>query len=540
MALAIGLATPAYGTPADTSTAKHWIFIATRAEGPTPEAEVTARALERRARRGSAMLHWNRPPAPGCLGELEERGIHPIVVSRWLNAISAHLTPEQRADAQSLACVRSVRPVLQSDTQRQTEAFGSETPVSPLLRSADPFGPSERQLEMINALAPLQRGVTGSGVRIGFLDTEFGAFMHPVFDSLRSAGRVVDIRNFTGRSQSNRHGRSVASVAVGHAPGDLIGPGHGAEVLGATTEYVGFERNVEEDNLVAGLEWLEAQGADVVNISLGYTQFDSGETDYTQADLDGDTAVTTRAVDRAAALGVTVVVSAGNEGFCNAPSECWFYISTPADADSVIAVAAVDPDSARSPFSSFGPTADGRIKPDIAAPGRAVTVATSNGRYRPGSGTSYASPLVSGVAAQMLQVNPDLTPMDVRRLLRETASQASRPDSILGWGIINAEAAIRRAERLGQPPPEELSLSAPFPNPATRRTTFELDVPEGGRQVEVRIYNVLGQRLRTRRADLGAGTHRLSFDVQSLASGLYLYAIDGRDLRTTGTFTVVH
>jgi hypothetical protein len=128
----------------------------------------------------------------------------------------------------------------------------------------------------------------------------------------------------------------------------------------------------------------------------------------------------------------------------------------------------------------------------------------------------------------------------VRRLLRETASQSSRPDSILGWGIINAEAAIRRAERLGQPPPEELSLSAPFPNPASRRTTFELNVPEGGRQVEVRIYNVLGQRLRTRRADLGAGTHRLSFDVQSLASGLYLYAIDGRDLRTTGTFTVVH
>ncbi len=532
MAMLGGSVPPAHGTAADTSATKYWIFFAARSAPDTQPAPITARAAERRRLRGTVSAPgWDQPPPAACLQRLRDRTIHPIVLSRWLNAASAHLTRSQRAAAAALDCVRSIQPVARSALQQQ--------PRSPLLNAPLAYGPSEQQLALINATAPLARGINGAGVRIGFLDTEYGAFMHPVFDSLRAQGRVIATRNFTGRTQNNRHGRSVASVAVGHAPGALVGPAHGAEVLAATTEYVGFERNVEEDYFVAGLEWLEAQGADVVNISLGYTRFDDGEASYSTDELDGDTAVTTRAVDRAASLGVLVVVSAGNEGFCSRPANCWFYISTPADADSALAVGAVDPDSVRSPFSSYGPTADGRIKPDVAAPGRSVRVASSNGRYRSGSGTSFASPLVTGVAAQMLQVNPNLAPMDVRRILRETSSQATRPDSILGWGIINADAAIQHAEALAQPPPPELSLSAPFPNPARQQTTFEIDVPEGGRQIEMRLYNVMGQLLRMRTADLNAGTHRLSFDVQSLASGLYLYTIEGRDLRHTGKVTVI-
>lgn len=517
-------------TPPD-STQKYWIFFGPEAKAGA-RSPITLRARERRAQRGT------RLPAPELAAEalpfLQRLQITPLVVSHWLNAVSAVLTPAQRQQVRSAALVQSVRPVAR--LHRAAPPAPSPSPlVSP--RATTRYGPSAQQLAAINAIAPLQRGLDGTGVHIGFLDTEFGDFMHPVFDSLRAEGRILGTRNFTGASQPNRHGQSVASVAVGRAPESLVGPAHGAEVLGATTEYAPFERTVEEDFFVAGLEWLEAQGADVVNVSLGYTRFEDGG--YTPDDLDGDTGVTTRAVDRAAALGVVVVVSAGNAGGCGTPADCWYFVGTPADADSAITVGAVAPDSSRSFFSSFGPTADGRTKPDVAAPGQSVIVARANGQYGPGSGTSFASPLVAGVAAQILQANPALGPIDVRRLLRETASQSNEPDNALGWGIINADAAVRAAERLRDPPPEEVIASAPFPNPASDRVGFELRMPEGEGRVHLRLFTVLGEHVAHRRFNLQPGTNRIELSTRGLASGLYVYALTGDTWRATGKITVV-
>lgn len=522
----------------ETVPPKYWLFFTDNPSAKTAPLDAarapTPRAEWRRRLRGRTSAPQSLRLNADCRRALIGQDIRLVVTSRWLNAVSAHLTLSQRTSAEALDCVRSVQPV--ASTHPMTPPPGS-----PLLHPAISYGPSERQLTMINAQLPLERDVNGRGVRVGFLDTEYGAFMHPVFDALRAEGRVIDTRNFTGRSQANRHGRMVASVALGYAPGELVGPAHGAEVLGTTTEYVPFERNQEEDFFVAGLEWLEAQGADVVNVSLGYTTFDEGESDYTPADLDGDTAVTTRAVDIAASLGVVVAVSAGNEA-CSAPDNCWYYISTPADADSAIAVAAVDPDSSRSPFSSFGPTADGRTKPGVAAPGRSVRIAGANGSYRFGSGTSFASPLVAGVAAQMLQVNPELNPIDIRRLLRESASQAQQPDNALGWGIIDADAAVRAAEALRDPPPDTPVAAAPYPNPTTDRAVFEVRMPDGGGRVELHIYNTLGREVYARHAELNRGTNQLTVDVRSLASGLYLYLLTSSetDLHQTGKLTVVH
>jgi subtilisin family serine protease len=184
----------------------------------------------------------------------------------------------------------------------------------------------------------------------------------------------------------------------------------------------------------------------VVNVSIGYTRFDEGQRSYAPSDLDGDTALPTRAVDRAAQMGVTVVTSAGNNG-CAVPKNCWYHLNSPADADSAITVGAVRPDSSLASFSSRGPTADGRTKPDVVVQGTQVVAAWKNGGYAEVGGTSFASPQVTGVVAQMLQVNPDLAPMQVRRLLRRTASQAHTPDSLRGWGVVDADAAIRAAER---------------------------------------------------------------------------------------------
>ena len=176
-------------------------------------------------------------------------------------------------------------------------------------------------------------------------------------------------------------------MLAGYAPGNLIGPAFKSEYLLAKTEIMAEEIQQEEDNYVAALEWGEALGADIACASLGYLDW------YTYNDLDGNTATTTIAVDIASNLGVLCVNSAGNEG-----DDPWYYIITPADADSVISVGAVLQNGEIANFSSRGPTYDGRIKPEVCAQGASTYCIRSNteNSYRTASGTSFSAPLSCG------------------------------------------------------------------------------------------------------------------------------------------------
>ncbi len=220
----------------------------------------------------------------------------------------------------------------------------------------------------------------------------------------------------------------------GYAPGTLIGPAYGADFLLAKTETDKFERPIEEDYWVAGIEWAESLGAEVVSSSLGYTDW------YTFADMNGLTAVTTRAANRAAELGVVVVNAAGNER-----GAAWNHIIAPADGFEVLAVGAVTSSGAIASFSSPGPTADGRIKPDVCALGvnnrLAANLADGTDTYDRGSGTSFATPLIGGVAALLLEAHPGWTPREVRAALLASASRSGAPNNDFGWGIANAAAA---------------------------------------------------------------------------------------------------
>lgn len=526
---------------------KYWIYLSDKPE--TQPVKISERALRRRANRGAVRPDWyDRPVSRSYVSELRAVGVEPVVESRWLNAVSAYLSDRARARIAALPFVRRVEPLA---TTTRLSAM-SRAPVSAGI-TAEPsvgpaaspplvfnliYGPSEKQLANINAIEPLENGINGAGVRLGFLDTPYNEFQHPVFDHLTSSRRLIDIRDFAG-PQSSTHGLSVASVAVGFQEGALIGPAHGAEVLAAITEYAPTETNQEEDNFVAGLEWLEQNGADVVNVSLGYTTFDSTQQSYTIEDLDGDTGVTTRAADRAASMGVVVVTSAGNSAACGSPENCWYYVGTPADGDSVIAVGAIRQDSTRAAFSSVGPTADGRIKPDVAAPGSSVYVAAPGGSFGTSSGTSFASPLVAGVVCQMLQVNPDLTPIEVRRLLRETASQPESPDNSLGWGIVNAAAAVQRAVALGSEYPEsanEIAVNA-FPNPATDYLMIHITASAPGRVI-LSLFDVLGRSVLTHERFVEPGQNAIRLSTRDLPSGLYVYSAAMGRMRGSGKVIV--
>lgn len=459
----------ASGATGNGEPTRYWIRFKDKPSSQAP-IDVSERTVQRRANRGTDVSALDdQPVSPVYVARLSRMGIRKVVESRWLNAISARLTPEQIQSIRDLPFVAEVRPVAMMKTTRQ--ASGPE-----VARIAVNQG--RLQLSSMNALAPLERGINDTGVRIGFLDTEFGGFKHPAFARLVREGRLVAYKNFTGRSQADRHGLSTASVAVGYQEGILVGPAYGAELVAATTEVSGSESHQEEDNFIAGLEWLESMGVDVVNASLGYTHFDKGGS-YTYKDLTGDVAPTSIAVDKAVKHGMVVVVSAGNDGDCESPEDgCWYYVGTPADADSVIAVGAINPDSTRAPFSAHGPTADGQIKPDVVAlgsfqfldghPAGLIAATEERNGYMYAAGTSFSGPLVAAVAAQMLQANPNLKPMEVRDILRATASKANAPDNHIGWGIVDADAAVREAERRAHLNPQQ---------PASATVSTEKDVP---------------------------------------------------------------
>ncbi len=542
MATAAGMAVAS--APPD--TLKYWVFFADKVSDgdafePEP-ARLTERTRDRRTLRG-----WHRADetdldvsvSPNYLDAVRTAGARIVVESRWLNAVSAFMTEKERAAVQDFDFVVDVRPVgvsnrsnaeVQMTSVLLSSLAGPST--SPLFRNSDtsqlPYGNSFTQLELVNAIGLLESGVNGTGVRVGILDTEFGDFQHPVFDSIVSEGRLIEYRNFTGGTQSDRHGRHVLSIMAGFSEDNLIGPAHKAEILAATTEWTPSERNQEEDFFVAGLEWMESMGVDVVNVSLGYSTFDAGQTSYTVADLDGDTGVTTRAADAAASLGVVVVAAAGNSG-CSNPTSCWYFVTTPADGDSVIAVGGTFSSGSRVSFSSRGPTADGRIKPDVAALAAGVAIATDNGQFATGSGTSFSAPIIAGVAAQVLQINPTLSPMEVRDILRITASQGGSPDNDLGWGIVDAAAAAAMAQGpFGNEKEIPLATGSvvAYPNPFVSTVNFEITAAGPVQHAELRIYDVLGREVAAPFAGgLQDGANRIAWHTASLASGVYLYRL---------------
>ncbi len=494
------------------SVPRYWIVPA---GGATVEAPpVTPAALARRALRAST-VPVERLLAPSAHAMLNALGVVPAVESRWLGAVSAPLTPDQLAAVAALPWVRAVRPVA-----RLQEAGGPvlAPAFAPALPAPPDAGPSLGQLQRIGADALLDAGLTGAGVRLGFLDTLFD-FAHPALAHVAADGRLVAVEDFTGGlPQDNYHGLYTTSVALGAADGALYGPAHGATVLAGTTEYAPTETHAEEDYFVAGMEWMEAQGADVVSVSLGYNVFDPGEGDYTYADLDGDTTPFTRVADRAATLGVVVVVSAGNAGDSD-----WHYITAPADGDSVITVGAVRPDGSHASFSGHGPTADGRIKPDVAAQGTDIVFATTSGGYASfGSGTSFSAPLVAGVVAQLLEARPAMTPMEVRDALRQTATQAGAPDHQLGWGIVQASAALAYATA-DEPEPDAGWRVFPSVVRAGAHVTAETRGP-----ATLVVTDALGRRV-AGAVVAGAGRHALA--LPRLAPGVYVIAGGGAPQR---------
>jgi subtilisin family serine protease len=397
----------------------------------------------------------SRSAAPAQLKRMED-AIHACGTvlrhrSRWLNAMSveAPLSAVPR-----LAALPFVERVQLVNRGRRSPPGGTPPlPKSALKRESisgtaagtglDPYGHSRAQLEQIDVVALNELGYTGTGVRVALFDDGFRT-THPATRSLS----VIAERDFVFQDDivdpepgdpptTADHGTATWAELGGYDPGLFLGAAYGAEFVLAKTEDIRAEYPVEEDNYVAALEWADSLGARVVSVSLAYFIFD-GEVGYGRTDLDGETIPLSRAVETAVSRGMVVVNAAGNSGPSSTSLEC------PADARHVIAVGAVDASGAIMDWSSRGPSADGRIKPEVVAMGWGNWTATTLHHWYDGfAGTSAATPLIAGGAALLLEAHPDWDAYRVREALIETARRAEHPDNDYGYGIADVAAAAR-------------------------------------------------------------------------------------------------
>jgi subtilisin family serine protease len=403
-----------------------------------------------------------------------------------------------------------------------TEKFA---PTQPIGAEDSIYGYSTLQILLENGLLLHQMGYKGKGIQIAVLDAGYtNAENLPVFDTLRNNGRILGSHDFVSGGSNvyyqHSHGTAVLSLMGGNSPGYLIGTSPDASFWLLRTEDAQTEYLIEEDNWVSGAEFADSVGADIITTSLGYTEFDYSFQNHSYRDMNGITTRISQAADMAFARGILVIASAGNEG-----NQTWHYISAPADAINIIAVGATSTSGNIAPFSSAGPSADGRIKPNIVASGWGTIVANTGGTFSLGSGTSFSAPIVAGLSASLWQAYPNATNKQIKTAIEESSSQYNNPDSIMGYGIPDFRKALDILYANIRKSSDPVIL--PFPNPFTQELSFKIFERIDDKKVNIFIWNIAGEKVLSNEENITGTT---TYDIPATGSeylkkGIYLVKI---------------
>ena len=365
------------------------------------------------------------------------------------------------------------------------------------------YGQASTQIDMLNGALLHQHNYTGQNVLLAVIDAGFkqvdtSAFFHHLF----VGHKLIDTYNFVGRNpnvyQYHYHGTEVLSTIVAKSNGLFVGTAPDVSVALYISEDVTRETPLEESYWAEAAERADSIGVDVINTSLGYNIFDRPEYNYSQSDLDGQTAFISRAAEIAVSRGINVVVSAGNSG----QNTQWPKIGFPADAQGVITVGAVDGNKVRAGFSSIGPTADGRIKPDVMAMGQGATVYYNN-QILSNNGTSFSAPIMAGIVACMVQAMPDKQPAEIKQALITIADRYHNPDNYYGYGIPD----FSRSPLINQ---NNALQAEVYPNPA-----HDFIYIKNNTSPMVKIYASDGKLVKQTKAVQN------KIDIRFLAKGIY-------------------
>ncbi len=521
---------------------------------------LSQRALDRRARHGIPLDSLDLPVPQSritsvlALGESEAgRPIQLLHRSRWFNGIVIRIDTalaDSAAVASLLTDIAALEGVVET---RSCHWHKTETPLdlSPLVQwrahQEHQSGPEwygmawgqvrQLRLDLIHGI-----GHRGEGMLVGVLDSGFDRVdTNPAFSRAHADGRITVGGNFPAGGAASPwiysehgHGAMVLSTMVGHldTPGGqhFLGTAPDAAYVLFRTEDVHWEHLVEEFHWVAAAERADSMGCDLLNTSLGYSLFDNPDSDHDPGELDGNTFRITQASDIAATKGMLVLNSAGNSG-----NSAWEKITAPADGDSVIAVGAVGVFGQHASFSSYGPSADGRVKPDLCATGRDAAYVHPDGSIRTGNGTSFSSPILCGAAASLWSAHPEQPAWAIRRALLESASQWASPDTSLGFGIPDLWAAHLALG--GQQPDSDAGNPALliYPNPVSSATSqlqvvFEepllLSAPSA--PLHWTVIDAVGRQIGGGTVERGKEVlSTITLDVAALSTGSHLLLLQG-------------
>lgn len=500
-----------------------------------PSAFLTQRALERRERQQIPVVENDIPVNSNYLAGVASTGANLLFQTRWLNGVTIETTNPDVLDAiNALPYVQQVRSLEEQPLRqliKEKDFFANELIVPgqmPEMKTVTGvnefnYGSGFGQISQINGIQLHNDGYKGQGMVIAVLDAGFIEVpTHIAFDSLWAQNRILGTKDFVEPGgdvyTQSYHGTAVLSTIGSNVAGQLVGTAPWASFWLLRPEYVFSENLIEEYNWVSAAEFADSVGADVINSSLGYITFDMPQHNHTYEDMNGVTCVVTIGADIASTKGILVVNSAGNSG-----SNISFpYIGAPADGFDVFSIGAVDAGGNRAPFSSIGPTFDGRLKPDVMANGFGTALASSGNTFGNGSGTSFSSPIIAGMSACLWQANPEMTNMQIKEAVKMSADRANNPDVFFGFGIPDYMLANSLLTTLDQQVSVNKSLISVFPNPSSDRINLVTDKSVSS----VSLFDLNGRLLYTSNT-ASSVEHELNQVLQQIKAGVYVLRASG-------------
>lgn len=413
------------------SQQKYWVFFTDKKETTfKPFEYFDTKAIERRIINELPLADsTDFPLNKNYKSSIENSVLEITQETRWFNALAVIATDEQIKNIIKFSFVKDVLPITSICSETN---YGFDLTLPENFRDL-----MHKQIASMNGDLFIKNNINGKGVRIAIFDGGFPKVdVNPAFEQIRKENRIIKTYDFVKKKDFvysfNTHGTMVMSCIGGKINGENIGLATDAEFLLARTEQ-NSEPFSEEENWLAAVEWADKNGANIINSSLGYTN-----DRYFSEDMDGKKSLVSRAANLAARKGILVVNANGNDG-----SGKWKYVGAPADADSIISVGGIDPDTDyHISFSSYGPTADKRLKPNVSAYG--TVIASGTKAMEMVDGTSFASPLVAGFAACALQLNPGMKNMELFNEIQKSGSLFPYFDYAHGYGIPQADYFINK------------------------------------------------------------------------------------------------
>ena len=495
-----------------------------------PEAFLSEKAIARRTRQQIPITETDLPVSIAYQNALKQFAVQLNYSSKWLNCVVLEASPTTIQAIKELPFVIEVRDInnglrsaAKTDAKFETLSANSYSDIN----VDEYYGASTVQNQMIHVDFLHKRGYKGDGVIVGHFDNGcFNAANIQGFDSLLQTSRFVGARDIVDGNDNvfndGTHGTSTLSCLAANAPGKMVGTSPNASFYLLRTENNNSETIQEEYNWVYGAEVADSIGTEVFTTSLGYTTFDNNVSNHTYADLNGNKTPITIAANIAARKGIIVLNSAGNEG-----AKPWFYISAPADADSILAIGAVDGNGEIAKFSSYGPNAAGRIKPDVCAQGAGTAVYDAGGTIMASNGTSFSCPVMAGGAVCLRQAFPTVSNFVIMDAIRRSAHLFKHPTDQYGYGIPDLAVAYFLIDDYLKNQSENRVQKEVFPVPFRKELNVFVQQPSET-ELTVELYDFSGRLALTQAIHLENNHSQfVTLNTENLNSGVYLLRIRG-------------